>query len=221
MSTAAQTRRHGSIVREMLKTPAYKDILRASLGSMAHGRESPATKALMEQDPEVFLALMASIPALVNMLLRSLTELGASLKGQYPPEILVAFIESVVDDIDRETLEKCGSVWQELTLSLWSASDGFRGKLLERALASGPKAVAGVIDVISQGIGGLEQDRPGAVSLFLKDLLSRVDRPAAAQSTRVLAEAVLDQKWHIASWAWGLATSRIRKRFGTRERVQG
>jgi len=213
MNNAVHTPRQGGVIREILKTPFLKDILRNNVTALKSGSGSTMVRTVMRQDPEVFLTLAVSAPSLVNIIIRAFAELGQQLKTQYPPDILAPFMESIFKEIDTDAINQCGAVWKELIGALLKSSPEVMGKLAEAALTSGPAAAAQTIDMISRTLNSLEKDRPGAVGGFITDMLSRVDRPGASGAARIVAEAVLDQKWHVCSWLYGLARHRIKKRF--------
>jgi len=64
------------MIREFLKTPVYKDIIRDNLKAVSHTDGRSIVKAVMEEDPAVFLELVTTTPSLANALMGSLAELG-------------------------------------------------------------------------------------------------------------------------------------------------
>lgn len=216
MNNPVQTPKQGGIIGELLKTPVFKDILRNNLKGLQYGSGSTMIKTIMGRDPEVFLNLASSTPSLANIIIRSLAELGAQLKKQYPPDTLATFMGSILKEIDKDSLMQCGTVWKELIGSLLQSSPEVTGKIISSALASGPAVTAGAINAVSNTLNSLEKDRPGALSAFITDMLLHIDRPGASGAARLVAGALLDQKWHVCSWLFGLAVHRIKKRFAPR-----
>lgn len=212
MNNPVHIPRQGGVIKELLKTPVFKDIFRNNATALRYGSGSGMIRSIMGQDPEVFLNLAVSAPSLVNILIRALAELGRQLKQQYPPDTLVVFMESILKEIDTDSLKQCGTVWKELIVSLLKSSPQQVEKLISLALSSGPAVAAEAIDTFSRTVNTLEKDRPGAISGFITDMLLQIDRPGASDAARLVAEAVLDQKWHLGSWLFGLAKHRIKKR---------
>jgi hypothetical protein len=169
----------------------------------------------MGHDPEVFLSLVSSLPMLVNALISASAELAIQLKDKFPPETLISYLEALFDDIDKTDLEKCRTAWSELFASLWGISPDFRDRARKAILASGPEAVAGWINFIARTINNTTRQDLHALSTFLSGVLNDLDSREIGKATQGLAEAFLDQKWHIASWTWQLVKRRMRKRLGT------
>lgn len=216
MNNAMHPANRGGIIRELLRTPVFKDIIRNNTHALQYGSGSTMVKTVMGQDPEVFLNLAVSTPALVNIFTRALAELGQQLKSQYPPDTLAVFMESILGEIDTGSLKQCGLVWKDLISSLLRSSPEVMKKLAGKALSAGPATAAQTIDILSRALNSLERGSPGALSGFITDMLLHVDRPGASNAARLIAGAVLDQKWHVCSRLFGLMLSRIRKRFTLR-----
>lgn len=214
MSTGTFTRAHGGILREVLGTPVFKDILRTNLNHVNPSSGSDLVKTLMGQDPEVFLALVSTLPAIVNALTRACLELGVQLQDKFPAELLKSYLEALYRDLDTKDLKECGKVWGGLVSSLWEASSELRAGATRSILTAGPKVVADAVNGLARSVNAFNRGNPGAVSIFLASVLKDLDREEVRQATHSLAGAFLDQKWHVASWAWGLARSRVKKRFG-------
>lgn len=214
MTTPQQNRDQGGILQELLRTPVVKDILRSGLTSVRHADGRSAVRTVMGQDPEVFLGLAATAPAAMNLLIRSMAELGRQMNTRYSPEILTEFMESLAGEIDTDSLKECKTVWKDLLISLWAASPGARGALLDAVLSKGPGIGAQSINSLSRSINALERDRPGSISAFLSQTLAQVDRGEWSRASQSLAGALLDQKWGVLLWSWRLLKGRIRKRFG-------
>jgi hypothetical protein len=204
----------GSILKQILKTPAYKDILRVNLNEMSQKTGSSLVKTLVSEDPEVFLSLISALPTCINVLTSGAGEIAVQLKNLYPPETLKSFLVSLAEDIDKETLSECSAAWSELVSSLWEASSDVRIQAKNSILASGPRVIAGAINTAARSLNALVRDDPNTLNTFVSEVFTEVDKSEIAQVTLSLAEAFLDQKWHLVSWALQLTRRRIRKRFG-------
>lgn len=215
MNNTMRKERQGGILDELLKTPVFKDLIRSGARSMGHGNGRSLVKTIIGRDPEVFLSLVVTAPAMANVLIRALAELGTQLRNQYPPETLAPFLESMLGDIDTDSLKQCGREWKELLGSLLAASPDVVNKLADKILSSGPALTAQGINTAARGLNSLEENRPGTVSSFMSRTLDQVNRQAASSALAIVAGAVLDQKWGVLSWFFRLARARIKKRFGS------
>jgi len=214
MTANRQTDGQGGIVQEMLRTPVVKDILRTSLRAVGHRDGRNTIRTVMSQDPEVFLGLAVTIPAALNVLVRSLDELGRQIKAQYAPGVLAAFLESLARDIDTEAAKECKAVWKDLGSSLWESSPEARKELLDTALAKGPQICSQGINILARAVNDLERQRPGALGAFLSEVSERTDRAEWASAAQTLARPFLDRKWHLLAWMWRLVTGMVRKKMG-------
>lgn len=213
MKASQQTRDPGGILQELLRTPVFKDILRSALTSVRHADGRTAVRTVTGQDPEVFLSLAAATPAALNILIRSMAELGRQMNTRYSPEILTVFMESLVREIDAGSLHECKTVWKDLLASLWAASPGTRRALLDAILSKGPDICAQAINGLSRSINALERDRPGSINSFLSQTLAQIDRDEWSEASQRMAGALMDQKWGVLSWSWRLLKGRLHKRF--------
>ena len=204
----------GSILKQILKTPVYKDILRGNLNEMNPNSGSSLVKTLVREDPEVFLSLISSLPTCINTLTSAVSELAVQLENMYPPEILKSYLLSLAEDIDKKAIGECSAAWLKLVSSLWEVSSDVRLQAKNTILSSGPKVIAGAINQAARSLNILIRNDPNTLSTFVSDVLKEADKSEIKQASLNLAEAFLDQKWHLASWALQLLRRRIRKKFG-------
>ena len=210
--TPSKTR--GSILKQILKTPVYKDILRVNLREMNPDTGRSLVKTLVSEDPEVFLSLMSSLPNCINALTAAAGELAVQLGNMYPPETLKSYLISMAEDIDKDAIRECSASWSKLLSSLWEASSDVRLQAKNTILASGPKVIAGGLNTAARSINALIRDDPSTLSTFIAEVFREADKNEIKEATLSLAGAFLDQKWHLVSWALQLTRRRIRKRFG-------
>ena len=203
----------GSILQQILKTPAYKDILRVNLNGMSPKTGRSLVQTLVREDPEVFLSLISSLPVFINALTSAAGELAVQLRNMYPPETLKSYLISLAEDIDREAMNECSAAWSELVSSLWDVSSDIRMKVRKTILTSGPKVMAGAINQAARSVNTLIRDDPDTLSTFVAEVIRQADKSEIKQATLSIAEAFLAQKWHLASWAWELVRNRIRRKF--------
>jgi hypothetical protein len=211
MCTEPNTHSHGSIFRGLLRSPLFKDILRTNLNAINPATGNSFVKTFMGEDPEVFFGLISSLPRDINVLIRAFSELAFQLKDKYPPEMLKSFLISLAEDIDKDAARQCGKAWTDLLSSLWEASPEMRQAAAGFILSSGPKIKAGAINGLARFVNAVTLNNPQAFSTFISEVLRNIDRPEVSRATLTLAGAFLDQKWHLASWAWQLLKGRIRK----------
>ncbi|MGO9146940.1 MAG: hypothetical protein ACLQDF_11285 [Desulfomonilia bacterium] len=202
------------VIKGIIRSPLFKDILRTNLNEVNPHTGSSFVKTLMGEDPEVFFSLISSLPVFINVLIKASTEFAVQLKDKYPPEMLKAFLTSLYDDIDKDALRQCGKAWTELASSQWKTSPELRQAATGFLLSSGPKIKAGAINGLARFINAITQNNPQAFSIFIASVLRNIDGKEVGKATHTLAGAFLDQKWHLTSWTWNLVRNRVKKRFG-------
>jgi len=210
--TANKTR--GGILKQILKTPVYKDIIRLNLNEMNPKTGSSLVKTLVSEDPEVFLSLASAFPVFINTLISASGELAVQLRKMYPPEMLKNYLIALVEDIDRQAMSECSAAWSDLVSDLWKASSDIRLQAKKTIFTSGPKVTAGAINQAARTINAIIRDDPDALSNFVAEVFRQADKSEISRATMSIAEAFLDRKWHLASWGMELVRKRIRKRFG-------
>jgi len=214
MRFEATNKTRGSILKQILKTPVYKDILRVNLNEMNPDSGSSLVKTLVREDPDVFLSLISTLPTFINTLINAAGELAVQLGNMYPPETLKSFLMSLAEDIDKKAISECSAAWSKLFSSLWQASSDVRLEAKKTILASGPKVIASSLNTAARSLNSLVRDDPNALNTFVSEVFSDADTDEIRQATLSLAEAFLDRKWHLASWAWELMLKRIRRKIG-------
>jgi hypothetical protein len=97
------------VSRELLRTPRFKAGLKMMLNSLDPDSAPDLVKTLMWEDTDVFLSLLGSLPAMVNIVFLSLRELTVQLDN-FTPEMLADFMAQLIEKMDGEALgEALGS----------------------------------------------------------------------------------------------------------------
>jgi hypothetical protein len=212
MHTESFTQNRSGIIKALMRSPLFKDILRTNLNEMDPRTGSTLVKTLMGEDPEVFFGIVSSLPMFINLFIKTCTEFAIQLKDKYPPEMLKPFLMSLAEDIDRDAARQCGKAWMELLSSLWTASPELRLSAAGFILSSGPRIKAGAINSLARFINSVTRNNPQTFSTFMASVLKNIDGPEVSQATLSLTGALLDQEWHLTSWTWQLVKARFRKR---------
>ncbi len=204
----------GGILKSLMRSTLVKDLIRVKMNSLHPGSGREMVKTLLGDDPEVFLGVSGGLPVFINSVTGALTELAIQLKDKYPPELLKSFMASLVDDIDREALGECGKAWAGLASAMIKASPELETTLIRALLSEGPRIKAGAINAFSRFVNGITRDDPQAFSRFIATVMENVDGEELAKAATTMTNALLDQKWRLASWTWNLVRGRVKKRFG-------
>ncbi len=95
-----------SLLKELLKKSGFKDDVRDMLKSIdpQDGRE--LVKAFLWQDIEFSLGLMGGLPAIANTVIRAVDELLMQVDEKFSIELLQDFTDSLLKDIDTDSLSR-------------------------------------------------------------------------------------------------------------------
>ncbi|MEA3222907.1 MAG: hypothetical protein U9P49_07065 [Thermodesulfobacteriota bacterium] len=93
------------ILRELLKKPVCKNTIRSVLNSIDPESARDLVKTLIWQDPELVLSLMGAAPSIINTIIKALDEVGLQIEN-FPPDLIQNFARAIVQDIDKETMER-------------------------------------------------------------------------------------------------------------------
>jgi hypothetical protein len=92
------------IMEELLEKTAFKDSLRLFLKNIDPEGCAQLVRTFLGKDIEVPLAVAGALPVLANCLIKAGHEFIVQIRDKFPPALLVSFTESLVDEIDKETL---------------------------------------------------------------------------------------------------------------------
>jgi len=208
--STAQIRR--SVLETILRSTLLKDLIRMKMSTIHPDSGRKAVKTILGEDPEVFFGIAGGLPVLVNSALGALTELAVQLKDKYPPHLLKSFLASLLADIDWEAATECSQAWADLVKTLLQASPELKDQVVLTLLYKGPGIKAGAINSFSGFVNGITRDDPQAISRFLSEVFAKVDGQELGKAAATMANALLDQKWRLASWVFELIKGRMKKR---------
>ena len=103
------------ILEEILGKTAFKDSLRHFLNNLDPENSPQLVRTFMSRDVEVTLALAAALPALANAIILGLDEAISQVKDKFPPALLNDFVQSLLEDIDGESLARLMAGAKELS----------------------------------------------------------------------------------------------------------
>ena len=77
----------------------------------------------MWQDPEFFLALISTLPPIVNATISGIDEFLIQLREKMSPLLLHDFLRSMASSVDRKTLESIVKNSKGLAVDLFAVAD--------------------------------------------------------------------------------------------------
>jgi hypothetical protein len=204
----------GGLLKAVLRSTLLKDLIRVKMSAIHPDSGRYTVKTLLGEDPEVFFGITSGLPVIVNSVLGALTELAVQLKDKYSPELLKSFMSSLLDDINGDAARKCCKAWADLASVLLEISPELKEKTVRTLLTDGPMMKAGAINAFARFVNGITRDDPQAFRRFVSRVMENVDGEELGKAAAVMANALLDQKWHLASWTFNLVKGRMKNKFG-------
>lgn len=109
-SSAQSAALSARVLRQVLTTPVFRDILRVHVSEGGQGAGGDLLRTVLREDPELLFGAASATPQLVNTVIESLVALGQELSA-HPPALLDAYVAAVVAEIDAGTLAELPRVW--------------------------------------------------------------------------------------------------------------
>jgi hypothetical protein len=202
----------GGVMKEVLSTPFVKDIFRSNLQDIKPDKTHPMVNAFIWQDPEVNLALLASIPRVVNSCTGALAEVVKQLNEKFSSDLLRDYVGSILKDIDTEEMKALVEAYVALGKNLWDASPEFREMVGKSLTQDAPPLIGNGISAACRLVNEVSKENPQVVSRFVSDVAKNIDGDEFKDATHTIVNAFLDQKLHLISWAWQLLCKRMKRR---------
>ena len=199
-------------MKEVLSTPFVKDLIRSNLQNIKPDKTHPVVKALIWQDPEVFLSILGSIPPVVNSCTGALAEAGKQINEKFSPELLRNYIGSILKDIDTEELKALAEAYTTMMKNLWEVSPELRDAVAKAVTSDAPPLIGRGISSACRFVNEVSKEDPQVVSKFVSDVVKNIDGDEFKDATHTIVNAVLDQKLHLISWTWQLLRKRMKRR---------
>lgn len=202
----------GGVMKEVLSTPFVKDLIRVNLQNIKPDKTHPLVRTLIWQEPEVVLAILGSIPSAVNSCTGALAEAGRQINEKFSSDLLRDYVGSILKDIDTEELKGLVQAYIALGKNLWDASPEFREMVGKALTEEAPPLVGRGITSACRFVNEAGREDPQVVSRLVSDVVKNIDGEEFKDATHTLANAFLDQKLHLISWAWQLLRKRMKRR---------
>ncbi|MDP8225003.1 MAG: hypothetical protein P9L99_16710 [Candidatus Lernaella stagnicola] len=130
--TAETTDLSSRVMRELLRTPAFREIAKLVMRDSDAPANGDLVKTLMWEDPNLSLSAAASAPRAVNHLLASIAELGRQLQ-QLPPDLTAAFLNNLAAELETARVAEIHEAW---------------APIVERLLREHPEIRAGMVQAM-------------------------------------------------------------------------
>jgi hypothetical protein len=213
MESAANAAK-SSVIKEILATPFIKDLIRANLKSVATESDQSLVRTLLWEDPEVSLAVLSTLPHLVNRCTVALSEAGREIDEKFSPELLKSYLAAMSKDIKTDNITACAEVWGRIITNLWEASPEFRETFAYYLSHNLPRVLGTCITNAARLINEIDRQDQRAVSRFVSKTLDNTDGKEVEAAARILFNAALDHKSRFLSWKtlWSFFRERRRRK---------
>ncbi len=168
------------LLREIIATPALKEIILLQMKDIKAETAPGLVKTLLWGDPGISMSLFGALPDMLNWLLELLLEVGRQLNG-LPEPLLKDILGQVGGGIDGERLKQLPEVYGRLAKRLAIGEDAAP----EEVRAAVVDAVNGILGRLEAFAAGLEERRD-EVARNLAAIWKELDTAALARSLRHL-----------------------------------
>lgn len=198
-----------NILKEVLKMPFIKTILKNNLRAIEHKDGQNFIKTLLWQDPEVILGVLGGLPGTINPITGAIAEMLEQVRAKFSPGLLKGFSMSILDEINTAPLGQGLRTIAGLVKDIADESPEIREVVLDK----GPIAIANGINVATKKINEIGEDNPDLIGNFISGITSNLDKKDLSGATTLIADAFLDQGiLPLVPWTARLVTGRIKKR---------
>jgi len=160
------------VLREIMRTPAFLDVVRNNIGSLDPEDARGLVRAVLWEDVEVSLGVTGTVPEVVNYLVAAAGEVARQLGGM-PPALMERFLERMADEIDLDAIRALPGEFEPLLRSVG----------LERAAAA---AIGGAVNQGAAFVSRAAERNP----LFVRDALRAVDSMAVGRACLAVARSL-------------------------------
>lgn len=110
------------VLRELMRTPRFRQTLRILLRELDPENVPALVRAVREEDPELFLSLLAKAPSFANIGIEGARELLSHIAA-FPPDLLFSFLAEMADDLNGERLGETAALSLILCLRIAKNKD--------------------------------------------------------------------------------------------------
>jgi hypothetical protein len=231
------------VLREILHTPAFKELLKISLSEAVPGKGRELAKTFFWEDVDLSLSLMTSSSRSINFVLEFLDELARQLQS-FPPDTLQNFLSQMANSVDKEILRSLSDngthlleelLWKnqanlqhlkESFIEVLNSTIRAVAKTIERLeeeTSEAPpgvkkgldeKAIADLVNASTRWIAKTTTERPD----LLRQVASHLDLQALRKAVEGGFNAILDAGLlaNFIFWIGGAALSGLMKRWKNR-----
>jgi hypothetical protein len=197
------------IIRELIKRPLVKGMLRRRLKEITPEEARSLVKTILWQDLEVVFGVMGALPSFINASAAALGTLAHELNSKVSPEMSKGFALSLIKDIDTDIIKDTAQAISALSGNMIRVLPELKTFIKK----NGPGIIAACINSGTARINSLYQEDPEILSGFVAEIIDALDKKALNEATLKMADAFLDRQPGLAGWTLKLIKRRASKRF--------
>lgn len=181
------------VLKEIIRTPAFLDIVRTNVKGLDRESAREVAKALIWEDMELSLGIVGTLPEFVNYLVAFAGELAVQM-SPIPAELLGQYLSQAVSDIDVEAIRELPRALAPLVESAGlgeAAVKAFGGMvnaaaaLVNRAAESNPHFIRDSVCAVDFGeLGRASFAIMRSCTLWIASGISRMFRRRQPTNTR-------------------------------------
>ncbi len=197
------------IIKELIKRPLLKGILRRRLKEITPEEARSLVKTILWQDIEVVFGIIGALPSFINAAAAALGTLAHELNSRVSPEMSRGFAMSLIQDIDTAIISDTAQAVSTLSGNMIRTLPELKTLIIDK----GPGIIAAGINSGTARINKIYQEDPAILSGFLAEIIDALDKEALNEATLKMADAFLDRQPGLAGWTIKLIKRRASKRF--------
>ncbi len=116
-TSVSQTGAMSRVMQQLIRTPAFKDLIMLSIKDIDTGEPRKLAQSLMWEDSAFSFGVLGALPHDLNFLAAFLEELALQLQN-LPPEMFRQFLAEMETKLDKETLKSLPAAYLPLLESL-------------------------------------------------------------------------------------------------------
>jgi len=181
------------VTRELMRSPRFRQTLRILLRELDPENTPLLVRALTQEDPELFLSLLGSLPAMANIGIEGAHELLRQLH-EVPHGTFIAFIPELIEGVEAEKLGELSGMLLALSLSVVMADNDELNRAHRQFKDDFTQGLSSALrkhQVDSSQVIDLALDRCSSIAARWGDQAAKKDSPAQ-KNIQKLARGLLD-----------------------------
>lgn len=203
----------GSVIKEILRTPLFNEMIREYFYSIDSKNGLSFAKTLLTEGSEVGIYIIDALPSIINFILAAALQSASQMYNSYPPAFLKSIIVRIIDEVDKESLQKVISLNKALVKDIILESPELPATIIEALKGPGANAIGEGINSAVRNINDLQAEHPELIGDILTSVVATIDKKEFSKAATALMSAFFAMRPPLISWSLHMVRTRIKTRF--------